>query len=78
MSTIKKQCNLTSLNKNRHVAEYLSVNMEGNNIGSCTHMARCGGRGCHEWFAEVRGPQNPSEILNWGSDEDPYQQFLLE
>lgn len=43
-----------------------------------THMALCGGRGCHEWFAEVRGPQNPSEIVSWGSDEDPYQQFLLE
>lgn len=41
-------------------------------------MAPCGGRGCHEWFAEVRGPQNPSEIVSWGSDEDPYQQFLLE
>lgn len=41
-------------------------------------MALCGGRGCHEWFAEVHGPQNPSEIVSWGSDEDPYQQFLLE
>lgn len=41
-------------------------------------MALCGGRGCHGWFAEVRGPQNPSEIVSWGSDEDPYQQFLLE
>ena len=41
-------------------------------------MALCGGRGCHEWFAEVHGPQNPSETVSWGSDEDPYQQFLLE
>lgn len=41
-------------------------------------MALCGGRGCHEWFAEARGPQNPSESVSWGSDVDPYPQFLLE
>lgn len=68
---------LTFLWNNGHVAEHLSVSTE-NNIARYTHMAPCGGRGCHEWFAEVRGPQNPSEIVSWGSDEDPYQQFLLE